>query len=115
MLASCNTTNDPNNNESKTLAIGKYQFDFPSDYVLVKEQGIDSYVGKIEGDSLTLSFDYGYYSNSFAKSPKEYLDKGNWKIAAAYQFMETAVSYDNNNYSKIDVLDIRAQIIAQTV
>ena len=55
-----------------------YQFDFPLDFDLIKEQGIDSYVGKIEGDCLTFGFDYGYYSNSFEESPQEYLDKGNW-------------------------------------
>jgi hypothetical protein len=35
----------------------------PTDYKLVKQQGIDSYVGLITNGSDTLSFDYGWYSN----------------------------------------------------
>ena len=108
LLASCNTKNVPNDHDSKTIEIGNYQFDFPPDFDLVTEQGIDSYVGKIEGDNLILDFDIGYYSNSFAEAPQAYLDKGNWKMAAAYQFMEPDVSYDNNNYPEIEVLDIKA-------
>lgn len=89
------------------IKIGSYQFDFPNDYTLVKEKGIDSYVGKIVGDSLTIRFDYGYYSNSLAETPDEYLDKEHWKLEAAYQFMKDGVTYDNSSYPKVDVLEIR--------
>ncbi|MEM9672884.1 MAG: hypothetical protein AAF992_09840 [Bacteroidota bacterium] len=95
------------NNEWKTIEIGDYQFDFPSDFKLAKERGIDSYVGKIKGDSLWLAFDFGYYSSSFAKTPEELLKEESWRWEAAYQFMENGVTYDNKNYPKIETLSIR--------
>lgn len=106
-LTSCNSNSDNYKKGWKTIEIGSYQFDFPSNFNLIEEQGIDSYVGKIIGDSLKFAFDFGYYSNSLTESPQEYLDKGYWIKEAAYQFMEPGVTYDNNNFPKIHVLKIK--------
>lgn len=89
------------------MEIGSYQFRVPSNFELIEERGIDSYVGKIQGDSLQLAFDFGYYSSSLAKTPEEFLEEENWRWEAAYQFMESGVTYDNNNYPKIETVDIR--------
>lgn len=49
------------------LKIGEYIIDVPSDVVLEEGRGIDSYVGEITGKDFHLTFDYGYYSNSFGR------------------------------------------------
>ena len=59
----------------------KVRFEFPpgkfsSDFELVTENGIDSYVGKIKGDSMCFSFDFGYYSSDFEQTSQEYLENG---------------------------------------
>jgi opacity protein-like surface antigen len=55
----------------KHIEIGPYIIDVPSDAVLVEGRGIDSYVGKIKGKDLHLTFDYGYYSNSFGRDRED--------------------------------------------
>lgn len=106
LLASCYQNRNVNDEGLKTIEIGCYLFDFPADFQLVREQGIDSYVGKIVGDSLTFRFGYGYYSDSFIESTQEYLQQGHWKMLAAHQVMEPNVTYDKNNFPKIEVLNI---------
>jgi len=34
--------------KSKMISIGEYTFDFPEDFKLIEEQGIESYVGQIK-------------------------------------------------------------------
>ena len=72
-LISCNDNVRKKVKDLNIIEIGSYQFDFPNDFKLVKGNGIDSYVGEVIGDSLTIEFDYGYYSNSFTETPDEYL------------------------------------------
>jgi hypothetical protein len=84
LLFGCGQTSD---RQWKTIEIGDYLFDFPSDFKLVEEKGIDSYVGKIQGDSMWFGFDFGYYSNDFEQTQQEYLDKGDWRhITLAIRF-----------------------------
>jgi hypothetical protein len=108
LLVSCNSDIGKEVTGLNVIEIGSYQFDFPNDFKLVKEKGTDSYVGKIIGDGLTITFDYGYYSNSFAETPNEYLDKEHWKMEIIYQFLEEGVLYDDSNYPKVDILGIRS-------
>jgi hypothetical protein len=61
------------NSESKLIKIGEYAFTFPSDFRLIKEKGIDSYVGKITDGKITFEFDYGAYSDPLDKGIDEYL------------------------------------------
>lgn len=52
-------------NNIQTLDVGKFTIQVPSNWNIVKEDGIDSYVGKIAIDEKdTISFDLGWYSNS---------------------------------------------------
>src|SRR5688572_5076506 len=74
--------------EWKTIEVGNYEFDFPPDFELIKEKGIDSYVGKIKGDSMSFGFDFGYYSNDLGQTTQEYLSHGDWRLALPYQFMK---------------------------
>ncbi len=90
-----------------TIEIGDYLFDFPADFKLVKEKGIDSYVGRIKGDSMFFQFDFGYYSNRLEQTPQEFLDKGYWRLVLPLEFMKEGVAYDQSNTPKVDVINIR--------
>ena len=61
------------------IEVGEYSFQFPQDFELIKEKGVDSYVGKISNGEIDFQFDYGYYSNSLDKSIDEYLSDDVWK------------------------------------
>jgi len=67
-LCGCNNST----HEWKTIEVGNYIFDVPSDFKLIEYESIDSYAGRIEGDSMGLDFDYGYYSNSLVQTRQEY-------------------------------------------
>ncbi len=107
LLFSCEQTEKKPDRELNTIEIGDYLFDFPPDFKLVKEMGIDSYVGEIIGDSMRFVFDFGYYSNSFELTPQDYLDKGHWQFTIPYQFMEEGITYDHTNTPKVDIISIR--------
>lgn len=94
----------------KTIEIGDYLFDFPADFELKKERGIDSYVGKINGDSISFGFDFGYFSDDFGETEEEFIENKNWRYDAAYQFMKPGITYDNNNSPKIEVIGTRKVI-----
>lgn len=92
----------------KAIEVGDYLFDFPGDFELLTEKGIDSYVGKIKGDSMWFGFDFGYYSDDFEQTPKEYLDNGHWRYNLASRFMKVGITYDQTNMPKVDILSIRS-------
>lgn len=48
----------------KIFEIGKYKIEFPIDFNFIEEQGIDSYIGRIENQELVVSFDYGAFTNN---------------------------------------------------
>ena len=49
-------------NEPSSIEIGNYIFNFETQFELEELQGIDSYVGNINGSGISLSFDYGWYT-----------------------------------------------------
>lgn len=53
--------------ENSGIKVGDYVFQFPHDFKLIKDIGIDSYVGRVQGDSMTMSFDFGRYSNTLSE------------------------------------------------
>lgn len=110
-LLSCGQTHKKRDTPSKTIEVGDYLFEFPPDFELVKEKGIDAYVGKIQGDSMWFSFDFGNYSDQFVETPQEYLDKGHWRLALPYQLMKEGITYDQKNTPKVDVISIRPATI----
>lgn len=95
-----------NKTSDNDITIGTYTFTFPSDFKLVKEKGIDSYVGKIKGDAITFEFDYGYYSNPLTQTQQEYLEDSLWLFNAGDQFMKKGVTYDRRNYPKVEFLSM---------
>lgn len=98
------------NTQSNIIEIGDYSFDFPADFKLVKEQGIDSYVGRIVGKSYSFEFDFGLYTATLAESPEEYLKDGNWRSALPERFMKPTITYDKKSMPKVAVLSIRPAI-----
>mgnify|MGYP000916080573 CR=1 FL=1 len=98
---------DVSNNGASVIEIGPYVIHAPPDFELVEERSIDSYVGSIKGDSLTIWFDFGYYSNSLAPSVDEYLTGRTWVDDAVIRFMEPGVTYDHRNMPVVEVLGMR--------
>lgn len=70
---------------SKHIEIGDFTLQFPNNYKLIKEKGIDSYVGKVSNGKIDFQFDYGYYSNSLEESIFEYLSEDIWSWNALGQ------------------------------
>lgn len=61
--------------ESKTLDAGSFTIEVPNNWEILKEKGIDSFVGKISIDETdTVSFDLGWYSNSLDEEKPYYLE-----------------------------------------
>ena len=105
LLSSCSNQKEP-----KAINIGRYLFDFPNDFKLVNEKGIDSYVGKIKSESIELDFNYGYYSNTLVETQHEYLNKKFWRHDAEIKFMKEGITYDMNNSPKIEVIGLRPTV-----
>lgn len=51
----------------KTLDLRRFSVQIPGSWRYVPQSGVDSYVGALKGDGITLLFDYGYYSNTLAR------------------------------------------------
>jgi len=94
----------------KPIEVGDYTLDFPPDFILTPLKGIDSYVGKIDGDSIHFKFDFGYYSPAFGKTPQEYLKQGYWKMEAGYRFMKRWGKYSDSNWPQVEVLSVRPAV-----
>lgn len=52
------------NKDWKTLDFGSFKLTTPHNWIIIKEKGIDSYVGGLTNGKDTLFFDYGWYSPS---------------------------------------------------
>lgn len=92
------------------MKVGNYYFDVPSDFDLVETNGVDSYTGYIKGDSLTLGFDYGYYSSDLTQSIDEYLLSPDIQL-----FFHTQLKTNENmDYGKIYVPRRNITIIEST-
>ena len=106
-LIGCGQIENKSVEKWKTVEVGDYLFDFPDDFELVTEKGIDSYVGKIKADSMCFGFDFGYYSNDFEQTPQEYLAEGNWRLYLPNQFMKDGITYNQTNTPKVEIIGVR--------
>lgn len=63
----------------KIIDLKAFEIEVPEGWEYKKEQGFDSFVGRIIGDSINLSFDYSEmgYANSLIMSKEDYFE--NWK------------------------------------
>lgn len=76
--------NDPatTNETTEEITIREYEFRFPKGFELIREKGLDSYVGKITNGNILFRFDFGYYSDPLDQPVSEYLAQDTWKWAA---------------------------------
>src|ERR1700733_2575280 len=79
--------------------MGSFSIEAPNTWTKIKEQGIDSYVGRIAIDTKdTLGFDLGYYSNDLTEQePDDYTGNDYQKHT------KTKVQWDsiNGRYAKL--------------
>ncbi len=66
--------------QKNVIDAGPYQVTTPSNFKLVQEKGIDSYVGKITNGKIEFRFDYGWYSNRGPLTYYDYADKYLFKL-----------------------------------
>jgi hypothetical protein len=107
LLCGCGRLSDHSNKEWKTIEVGNYLLDFPPDFELIKDEGIDSYVGRIKGDSIIFGFDYGYFSDDLGPTLDEFLKEGNWRDDLYWPFMKADSSYNISLLPDIEVLKVR--------
>lgn len=62
---------DSLSDDLKTIEIGKYKLEVPSNFRVIEGQGYDSYVGKIEESGIHISYDYGIYTSPEQDIPEE--------------------------------------------
>jgi hypothetical protein len=94
--------------------IGPYSFLLPKGYKIVKDKGIDSYVGRITNDTITIYFDYGYYSDPLLLTQEEYVHSYQWRLNAAAEiaaedlkFEETEQDVKSSTLPDLQVRTIR--------
>jgi len=90
-----------------SITIGTYSFSFPKDFDLIKEDGIDSYVGKITNKHVSLGFDYGYYSDKLIPSPEEYIESKQWLTRFVSDCNQETPIERQVSISDIGILNIR--------
>lgn len=61
------TANRTATTQRNRVDAGSFSIELPAGWKYTPQQGIDSQVGQFTGDGMTLSFDYGWYSNSLAE------------------------------------------------
>lgn len=115
LLTGCCSLEIRNPPQWKTLHIGAYRIDVPSNCKWKEEQGIDSYVGKIVGDDWVLQLDYGVYGGEMGQTLPEYLNNGFWRRELAYRFMREGITYDAQNTPIVKILGIRQAIAKDSV
>ncbi|MBD3635706.1 MAG: hypothetical protein HUJ25_00055 [Crocinitomicaceae bacterium] len=110
LLVACSQGSSSENettSEETIIQIGPYQFDFPSEFALVTEKGIDSNVGKIESDSITLRFDYGHYSNKLILSIDEYLSSYSWEMDLHNRFSKPEDIDYTKSPPEVEIFEVR--------
>jgi len=92
------------------IEIGRYRFLFPLGFSLDPGQGIDSYVGQINGAGISLSYDYGPYTGPSTNLSEEEYDVTEEEIDGYFKQIVRPVDSQNNRtkifmynlYSKLE-------------
>lgn len=109
-LFACNQT--PINTDTKILDFGLFTIETPKSWTQIKEQGIDSYGGRIAIDNKdTLDFDLGLYSNDLYEYDPTILDSSMMKDIDTSRtniheiiFVKKRMSVDPDKYRKNNIL-----------
>ena len=73
-LIGCNENDETFSSESKIIEIKNYTLEVPTNFELIEEQGFDSYIGKIQGSGIIISFDYGIYTRKEENISDQYYE-----------------------------------------
>lgn len=94
----------------KTFTIGKYRIEFPNDFSHIEEQGIDSYIGRIENKELTVEFDYGAFTNNL----EEYENDSEYEVKVGTlegDLKKVAIAKNSmNGFTAIYILDKKTSL-----
>jgi hypothetical protein len=109
-LTACNHT-EPKNDD-KILDFGLFTIEAPQSWTKIKEQGIDSYGGRIAIDKQdTLDFDLGWYSDNLYEYDRTILDSNMIKDIDTSRinvneiiFVKSRMRVDPDKYRKNNVL-----------
>lgn len=107
LLTFSNCNSDDNLNleytDLKTIEIGDYQLEVPNHFELKPGQGIDSYVGNVNGSGITLAFDFGVYT-----SPYENIDTAKFDlIFEVFDSVERQIVLGKNPQEDFTAIHIR--------
>jgi len=71
LITNCKSNDDPEviSTDLKIIEIGNYKFEIPSNFELIQDQGIDSYIGKVIDSEITMRFDFGWYTSPSINLP----------------------------------------------
>jgi len=94
---------------SVPIEIGNYLFQFPLGFSLTPEQGIDSYVGQINGAGISLSFDYGAFTIPSSNLPATEYVVTEDEIDGHFRQIVRPVDSENN-FTKIFMYNISSQL-----
>lgn len=70
-MSGCENSDEYVSTGIDSIEIGYYKFEFNSEFTLIEEQGIDSYVGRVEAPGIQIHFDFGWYTSSLENLPTE--------------------------------------------
>src|SRR5690554_933315 len=104
-----NCSKDTDANEASTIEIGSYIFKFETKFVLEELQGIDSYIGNINGAGITLFFDYGRHTSPQSNLPNEEYLVSEDEINGHYRQIVKPVDSEMN-YTQIHLYKISDSI-----
>ena len=95
--------------EYQQIDAGAFVVTVPSNYKLIKERGIDSYVGRVSNGIIEFEFDYGWYSNSEPQTYYEYVEKYLLRVhkEELKEICSITDSIMENLYKNLNVLDAR--------
>lgn len=93
------------------LDTGSFTIKVPGDWEYKEEEGVDSFVGRIEGEDVVLFFDWSEmgYSNSLIPTKYEYMYEVRWNwLPVQLPYAQPEVTYTNG-----DVDALRAEIMRE--
>ncbi|WP_026753039.1 hypothetical protein [Sediminibacter sp. Hel_I_10] len=108
---SCNSddNNSVLNDEPSAIEIGNYRFQFETKFTLEELQGIDSYVGNVNGSGITISFDYGWYTRPVSNLPTDEYIVTEDEINGHYRQIVEPIDSESN-YTRIHLFKISDSI-----
>ncbi len=93
LISSIRCSND-DGNEPSSVTIGDYTFNFPTRFVLEEAEGIDSFVGQIRGDGITLNFDFGPFTGPLNNVSEDQFEILEDEIEG--HFRQIVIPFDSN-------------------